>query len=142
MQRDASIALAGLEEELAGHVSGLLCELRNYEAADLIALIRLDRLASLRSLVEGDCDEHFKPNTMELGEHAEVVVRWDAPPKIQIGMVFRNRGVELYYRLTLEAHEAAIEIDLLRFVEPLADAACRIGYLDAALVDARCLRRP
>jgi hypothetical protein len=137
MRRDFNSLTKKCEEVLGGHVVELLSEFRSYEVADLIALIKLDRIVSLRSLVESDCEVLFKPRTMAMGEHAEVVVRWDVPPKIRLGMVFRNRGVELYYRLTLEAFEAAVEIDFLRFLDPNPQLGSRINRLDAALSDAR-----
>ena len=142
MRRSDALLDANFEHVLAVHVAGLLHELRNYEVVELIALIQLDRLSSLRALVQSDCEEHFKVDTMEFGEHAEVEVRWDTPPKIEVGMVFRNWGVELHYRLMLAAREAGIEIDLLRFSDPLDDAESRVGYLHAALSDARWLAAP
>jgi hypothetical protein len=142
MQRDVALVNSGFEKVLAVHVVGLLTEIRNYDAADLIALIHADRMSYLRSLIEADCDEHFRPQTMELGDHADVSVRWDAPPKICMAMIFRHRGVELHYRLTLEAAEAAIEIDLLRFQDPVHDTGRQIGFLDAALGDARRQPKP
>ncbi len=141
MQREVSHLTHRFEAMLAAHVVELLSELRNYEAADLIALIRLDRIGSLRSLLESDCEVLFRPQTMTMGEHLEVIVRWDAPPTIRLAMVFRNRGVELYYRLTLEAFEAAVEIEYLRFLDPDLEAASQVSYLDAALGDSRVARR-
>ncbi len=141
MRREISGITQKCEEILGGHVVELLSEFRNYEVADLIALIQLDRVVSLRSLVESDCEVLFKPRTMEMGEHAEVIARWDAPPKIRLGMVFRNHGVELYYRLTLEAFEAAVEIELLRFSDPDLGFGGSISRLDAALSDARQAKR-
>ena len=141
MRREFNSLTTKYEEVLGGHIVELLSELRSYEAADLIALIQLDRIVSLRSLVQSDCELLFKPQAMAMGEHAEVIVRWDAPPKIRLGMVFRNRDVELYYRLTLEASEAAIEIDFLRFLDPNVQSGDRINRLDAALGNARIAKR-
>jgi len=128
------------EAVLASHVVDLTTEFRGYDAADLIAMIRLERFAELRSLLEGDCKEIIKPSTMLLGDHAEAVVRWDAPPSIRLSMVFRHLGVELYYRVTLEAAEAFVEIELLRFDDDIAVSSAPVAALERALSDAKTLR--
>jgi hypothetical protein len=126
-----------LEAILAKNIAELTTEFRNYDAADLIALIKLDRMATLRSLLDGECEMLFKPETMRFGQHAEVVIGWDAPPSIRLAMEFRNQGIELYYRLTLEAADANVEIDLIRFDEPEPGAPSRGTRLERALRDSR-----
>jgi hypothetical protein len=130
-----------LEAILADYIADLTTEFRNYDAADLIALIRLERMATLRSLLDGECEMLFKSETMRFGEHAEVVLDWDAPPSIRLAMVFRNQGIELYYRLTLEAANASVEIDLIRFEQPEPTALSRSARLQRALADSRTGRR-
>ena len=48
-----------LEAILADYIADLTTEFRNYDAADLIALIRLERMATLRSLLDGECEMFF-----------------------------------------------------------------------------------
>jgi hypothetical protein len=133
-----------LEAILADNIGDLTTEFRNHDAADLIALIRLDRMATLRSLLDGECEMFFKPQTMRFGEHAEVVIGWDAPPSIRLAMVFCSHGIELYYRLTLEAADANVEIDLIRFEQPEVGSLSRSARLERALtasrVDTRSVR--
>jgi hypothetical protein len=126
-----------LEVILADNIADLTTEFRNYDAADLIALIRLDRMATLRSLLDGECEMFFKPQTMRFGEHAEVVIGWDAPPSIRLAMVFCSHGIELYYRLTLEAADASVEIDLIRFEQPEVGPLSRSARLERALTASR-----
>lgn len=126
-----------LEATLAKNISGLTTEFRNYEAADLIALIKLDRMATLGSLLDGECEMFFRPETMCFGGHAEVLIGWNVPPTIHLAMMFRNQGVELYYRLTLEAAEANVQIDLIRFGEGEIGPVTSVERLDQALRAAR-----
>ncbi len=126
-----------LEATLAENICALTTEFRNYEAADLIALIKLDRMATLRSLLDGECEMFFRPETMRFGGHAKVVIGWNLPPTIQLAMTFQNQGVELYYRLTLEAAEANVEIDLIRFGEDAIGPANSVERLEQALRAAR-----
>lgn len=137
MQPEVTELTPHLEAILADNIAALTTEFRNYDAADLIALIKLDRMATLRSLLDGECEMFFKPQTMRFGQHAEVVIGWDAPPSIRLAMEFRNQGIELYYRLTLEAADANVEIDLIRFEEPEPGAPSRSARLERALIESR-----
>ncbi len=129
-----------LEAILAANIADLTTEFRNYDAADLIALIRLDRMASLRSLLDGECDMIFNPGTMLFTGHAEVMAGWTGPPSIRLAMMFRHLGVELYYRLTLQADDAEVEIDLIRFEPPESSSSARRVKLERALRASRVER--
>ena len=141
MQPEVTELTPHLEAILADNIAALTTEFRNYDAADLIALIKLDRMATLRSLLDGECEMFFKPQTMRFGQHVEVVIGWDAPPSIRLAMEFRNHGIELYYRLTLEAADANVEIDLIRFEEPEPGTPSRSVRLERALIESRVGRQ-
>ena len=137
MLQETTALTPELERVLASHVLHLTSEFRNYDVADLIALIRLEKMASLSALFEGDCNSCFKPDTMVFANHAEVLARWHRPPTVRLAMAFRHWDIELYFRLTLEASEVGVEIDLIRFEPSMPLGEERVARLDAALVDAR-----
>lgn len=139
MRSERNAIIDRCEAVLASHIVELTSELRGYDAVDLIALIRLGQLPSLRCLIDSDCETHFKPTTMSFGGDAEVSVSWRRPPVIRIAMQFRHQRFEIYYRVTLAAGEAGVEIDLLRF-DGRRCAAPSVGELDLVLADARMAR--
>ncbi len=141
MQPEVSDLTERFEALLASSIAGLTTEFRNHEAADLLALIRLDRMATLQSLLDGECELFFKPGTMQFSGHAEAVVGWRAPLSVRLAMSFRNLGIELYYRLTLEASDAHVQLDLIRFEPPEESAERRYHRLEQALGAARAERR-
>jgi hypothetical protein len=120
-----------LESILAANIADLTTEFRNYEAADLIA----------RSLLDGECDMLFKSGTMRFAGHGQVMAGWRGPPSIRLTMVFSHLGVELYYRLTLEADDAVVEIDLVRFDPPDDVTPNRGARLERALRASRTERQ-
>jgi len=140
MQPEVSELTGSFESLLADSISGLTTEFRNHDVADLLALIRLDRMATLQSLLDGECELFFKPGTMQFSGHAEAIVGWRAPPSVRLAMSFRSHGIELYYRLTLEAADAHVQLDLIRFEPPEASAARRYQRLAQALGAARANR--
>lgn len=141
MQPEVSNLTASFEALLAESISDLTTEFRNHDVADLVALIRLDRMATLQSLLDGECEMYFKPGTMQFGSHGEALVGWSAPPSVRLAMSFRGQGVELYYRLTLEAFDAHVQLDLIRFEPPESSPEARRRRLAHALTSARAERR-
>lgn len=137
MQPEVSDLMASLEALLAASIAELTTEFRNHDVADLVALIRLDRTATLQSLLDGECEMYFKPGTMQFGGHAEALVGWRALPSVRLAMSFRSQGIELYYRLTLEAADAHVQLDLIRFEPPETSPAGRCRRLALALGAAR-----
>jgi hypothetical protein len=140
MQPELSDLTTRLEGLLAASIAELTTEFRNHDVADLVALIRLERIATLQSLLDGECEMFFKPSTMQFGGHAEALVGWRAPPSVRLAMSFRGDGIELYYRLTLEASDAHVQLDLIRFEPPEASPDVRCRRLALALGAARADR--
>lgn len=140
MQPDVSDLAGSFEALLADSISELTTEFRNHDVADLLALIRLDRMATLQSLLDGECELFFKPGTMQFSGHAEAIVGWRAPPSVRLAMSFRSQGIELYYQLTLEAADAHVQLDLIRFEPPEACPDGRRQRLAMALGAARANR--
>jgi hypothetical protein len=140
MQPEVSDLTASFEGLLAASIADLTTEFRNHDVADLVALIRLDRTATLQSLLDGECELFFKPGTMQFSGHAEAIVGWRAPPSVRLAMSFRSQGVELYYRLTLEASDAHVQLDLIRFEPPEVSPDGRRRRLALALGAARANR--
>ncbi|MGE0629210.1 MAG: hypothetical protein AB7O43_15400 [Hyphomicrobiaceae bacterium] len=140
MRRHSEELTIGCERALASHVADLSTEFRKYDAADLIALIQLERYDTLRSVLQADCEDLFKSNSMTFGDHAAVVVHWDAPPAVQLAMEFRRNGIEVYYRLTLRAVEAQVEVDFVRFDQSELSESGQIALLERALRDARLMQ--
>ena len=141
MQPEFRDLTTSFEALLAASISELTTEFRNHEVADLVALIRLDRMATLQSLLDGECEMYFKPGTMRFGGHGEALVGWGAPPSVKLAMSFHGPGVELYYRLTLEASDAHVQLDLIRFDPPEPAPDARRRRLAQALGSARAERR-
>jgi hypothetical protein len=140
MQPEVSDLTGSFEALLAESISELTTEFRNHDVADLLALIRLDRMATLQSLLDGECELFFEPGTMQFSGHAEAIVGWRAPPSVRLAMSFRGHGVELYYRLTLEAADAHVQLDLIRFEPPEVSPDGRRCRLATALGAARVNR--
>lgn len=129
-QAEREMALAvGLKEVAA--------ELRLVDAADLVAYIRMGQLGNVRSLVNASTEMYFKPGTVAFAESADVTLNWTGEPSIMLHMEFRNRRVEVFFRLLLESEQAGVEIEYISFSGRSPDPRENTERLVEAIADAR-----
>jgi hypothetical protein len=125
-----------IERTLGAALENLATELRQIDAADYTAFIRIGQMANLRSIVHSSAELHFKAGTLELAELGEIERGWFAPPVITLPMKFRNGGVRVYFRLRLAAFTAAVEVESVAWEDGTAG-----GDLNQSLRDALCEAR-
>src|SRR5207244_13276988 len=89
------------EQIVAGAIQDVVGELRLIEVADYIAFIRLEHFACLSDLVDSAAELYFQPGTLRLGHGGEAHVDWSGNPRIVLDIELRQRGVPVYFLLTL-----------------------------------------
>jgi len=102
-----------IERALGESLTGVASELRLVDAADFIAFIRMRQTANLRNIVQSSTELHFKPGTLRLVEEAISELGWATPPLIALPMEFRYGGVQVYFKLELAAHAAAVALQAI-----------------------------
>jgi hypothetical protein len=125
------------EEALAAGLREVAAELRLVEAADLVAYIRTGRFGNVRSLVDAATEMYFKPGTVAFGQSGNVNLTWSGEPSIVLNMEFRNRRVNVFFRLVIEAQEAGVEIEYISFGGGRANSPDDTRILIDAIADAR-----
>lgn len=125
------------EAALAVGVRPLATELRELNVADLVAFARLDRLGSLRALVQSAAELHFRPDYFDLVGPAEATMGWQGAPVISLSMLYRYSGIEVYFRLNLESSVCSVEIDFVRGVETAQPQDSLELFLQKSLVDCK-----
>lgn len=130
------------EMALAAGLKEVAAELRLLEAADLVAFIRTGRFGNVQSLVDAATEMYFKPGTVCFGHAGNVNLSWSGEPSVVLNMEFHHRRVDVYFRLTLEAEEAGVEIEYISFGNQPADRLDTTRRLIAAIADARFAPAP
>ncbi|HEY7646363.1 MAG TPA: hypothetical protein VH858_15070 [Hyphomicrobiales bacterium] len=125
------------EMALAAGLKEVAAELRLLEAADLVAFIRTGRFGNVQSLVDAATEMYFKPGTVCFGQSGSVNLSWSGEPSVVLNMEFHHRRVDVYFRLTLEAEEAGVEIEYISFGNQPTDRLDTTRRLIAAIADAR-----
>ena len=103
------------EMALAEGLRDVASELRMIEVADLIAFIRTEQFGNVATLVASSVECYFLPGTLKFGQSGDINVRWGALPTVNLDMEFQHRGVNVYFRLVLEALQAGVEITYISF---------------------------
>jgi hypothetical protein len=125
------------EKALADGLRDVASELRLIDAADLIAFIRTEQFANIANLVNSSTELYYKPGTLSFGRSADLDVEWGGTPAISLDMEFHHGQVTVYFRLLLEALQAAIEIHYINFEAGSSDPQANTRALIEAIADAR-----
>lgn len=129
------------ERALAVNLERVAAELRLFDAQDLVAFIRLEMFGNVGNLVNSSTELYFKPGTLKFGMSGDVELAWGKPPRVMLDMEFANQGVLAYFRLILDAVDAAIEITYLSFPIGSSGPSHNTERLVSALSDARLPQR-
>lgn len=125
------------EKAIAAGIVDVATELRMIDVADLIAFIRIEQFANIANLVNSSAELYFKPGLLRFGFSADLNLDWWRPPRIALDMEFQNLDVAAYFRLVLEAQNAAVEATHIAFKGPVRSAEMNTAHLIEAIADAR-----
>ncbi|MEP2979879.1 MAG: hypothetical protein ABJO86_10370 [Lentilitoribacter sp.] len=124
------------EKIVAQALAPVARELRLIDIADLIAMLKYERHASLSELVTSAAELYFLPETVKLGAGGDYVVDWDYNPKIVLDLEIHPNLVTVYVRVTLEKDYCGIEISHIEFRESFMDLEESASFLRQSLENA------
>ena len=107
------------ETILAEAIQPLVAELRLIDAADFIAFIRLERFSNVCDLVNSSIEPFFSAGALAYAFGAEYMLDWTSPPTVILDLEFQRLGVDVFFKLSIEATTYRVVID--RYV---LDSAC------------------
>jgi hypothetical protein len=137
MKKHSSSFTYEREKALAQGIRELASDLRLVEPVDFVSFVRMERFANIANLVASSAELFFKPGTIAFGHSGDVDVSWDQPPAVALDMEFRHQCVKVYFRLVLEAEQAAVEITHLAFEGASEEPDENTRRLIEAIADAR-----
>lgn len=125
------------EKVLADGLRDVASELRLIDAADLIAFMRTEQFGNIANLVNSSAELYFVPGSIGFGQSGDIDVNWGCTPTISLDMEFHHAGVNVYFRLLLQALQAAVEITYINFEASAADPEVNTRRLGEAIAAAR-----
>ena len=127
------------ERALAEGLKELAADLRLIDVVDLVAYIRRGQHANMNDLVSSAAELFFKENTLRYGWAADIELKWGSAPSIMLDMEFQHRNVSVFFKLVLEALNAAIDIHYISFTDFSGEPDRATELLIEAIADARDL---
>jgi hypothetical protein len=127
------------ERALAEGMKELAADLRLIDVVDLVAYIRRGQHANMNDLVASAAELFFKENTLRYGWAADIELKWGSAPSIKLDMEFQHRNVSVFFKLVLEALNAAIDIHYISFTDFSGEPDRATELLIEAIADARDL---
>jgi hypothetical protein len=103
------------EKILGDSIRRVATDLRLIDLPDLVSYLKTGQIASVGSLVQSSIELSFKPETLSFGHAGDVFLEWGILPRVCLDMEFHHHAVHVYFRLMLEAEEAAVEITYISF---------------------------
>lgn len=125
------------ERLLAYELAELALELRQLDAADLIAWIRGNRLGNIASVIASSCELTFAPATLRFSLSGRADLSWKGPCEVSLDMEFHHEGVDCYFVLLIAEASAGIRILFLSIDGAICRTARCVDRLAAALKSAR-----
>jgi hypothetical protein len=129
------------ERIVADALVDVASELRLTDAAELVAMIRIEHAANIADLVNSSTELYFKSGTLRYALSASVEAPWNATPVITLDMEFRHAMVSAFFRLTIGERLAGVEILDILFDEKGLDERAKRERLAEALAGARIASR-
>jgi hypothetical protein len=137
MLKQGNIYTLQREKALADGLRDVAGELRLIDATDLIAYLRTEQFGNIANLVNSSSELYFKPDTLGFGQSGDVQLKWGDTPTIALDMEFKHLGVEVYFRLLLQALQAGVDIHYITFADSTGDPDANTQRLVEAIADAR-----
>ncbi len=125
------------ERILADGLASLAGDLLLVDATDYLVFLRTGRFTNVESLVKSSAELWFRPGTVRFGHSGDVMMDWAQAPCIALDMEFHNRGVHVYFRLSLGKADKFVDITYIWFDSARPNAGENTAQLSAAFADAR-----
>lgn len=121
-------------EEIVAHaIRSVASELRLIDAADLIALLRLECHSNLSDLVSSAAELFFQPGTVNFGVGGDYRLDWGTTPQVTLDLELKPDGMTVFARLTLLESHGEVEINHISFDNPSDDPDENTASLAASL---------
>lgn len=121
------------EEIVAKALRSVASELRLIDAADLIALLRLECHSNLADLVASAAELFFQPGTINFGIGGDYRLDWGSTPEVTLDLELKPDGMTVFARLTLLESHGALEINHIVFDDPSPDPDENTAFLATSL---------
>ena len=125
------------ERQINDSLKEVALELRSVDVIDLASYIHTLKLANVGDLINSALELYFKPHTFAFAYSGEVELTWFGRPSVSLDMELHSAGVDVYFRLSIEALTVGVHINYISVDGIVGDELCDAPRLSKALDAAR-----
>jgi hypothetical protein len=125
------------ERQINESLKEVALELRSVDVIDLASYIHTLKLANVGDLINSALELYFKPHTFVFAYSGEVELTWFGRPSVSLDMELHSAGVDVYFRLYIEALTVGVHINYVSIDGIVGDERCDALRLSRALDTAR-----
>jgi hypothetical protein len=112
------------ERQINDAMKEVALELRSVDVIDLASYIHTLKLANVGDLINSALELYFKPQTLIFSYSGDVELTWFGSPSVSLDMELHCAGVDVYFRLTIEALSVGVHINYLSLDGVACDEQC------------------
>jgi hypothetical protein len=101
------------ERQLNDAMKEVALELRSVDVIDLASYLHTLKLANVGDLINSALELYFKPRTLTFSYSGDVELSWFGRPSVGLDMELHSAGVDVYFRLVIEALTVGVHINYL-----------------------------
>jgi hypothetical protein len=112
------------ERQITDAMKEVALELRSVDVIDLASYIHTLKLANVGDLINSALELYFKPRTLVFSYSGDVELTWFGSPSVGLDMELHCAGVDVYFRLVIEALSVGVHINYLSLDGTACDGQC------------------
>jgi hypothetical protein len=101
------------EQQINDAMREVALELRSVDVIDLASYLHTLKLANVGDLINSALELYFKPRTLIFSYSGDVELSWFGRPSVGLDMELHSAGVDVYFRLVIEALTVGVHINHL-----------------------------
>ena len=128
---------ADFERQINEAMKEVALELRTVDVIDLASYIHTMKLANVGDLINSALELYFRPQTLVFSYSGDVALTWFGNPSVGLDMELHNAGVDVYFRLVIEALSVGVHIHHLSLDGVTCEGQCDAARFSKAIDTAR-----
>jgi hypothetical protein len=111
MKRASADRFSDFERQINEAMREVALELRCVDVIDLATYLHSLKLANVGDLIDSALELYFKPQAMKFSYSGDVELTWFGRPRVNLDMELHSAGVDVYFRLIIEALTVGVHIN-------------------------------
>lgn len=125
------------ERQINDAMKEVALDLRSVDVIDFASFIHTLRLANVGDLINSSLELYFRPQTLVFSYSGDVELTWFGMPSVGLDMELHCAGVDVYFRLTIEALSVGVHINYLSLDGEVCHEPCDPLRFSKAIEEAR-----